>query len=57
MILKPDTTFHVIVTTVGTQYTAILSLSLFHSFTKQTLLNTYCVSGIFIAAESTVEIR
>lgn len=33
------------------------SLSLFHSFTKQTLLNTYCASGIFINAENTVVIQ
>lgn len=57
MVLKPDTTFHVIVTSVGTQCTANLSLSLFHSFSEQTLLNTYCVSGIFIGAENTVEIQ
>lgn len=52
----PDTPCHVNVTSVGTQYTAILFLRLFH-WTEQTLLNTYYVSGTFIAAEDTVVIQ
>lgn len=42
---------------MATQICCPSSLSLFHSFTKQTLLNTYCVSGIFIGAENTVVIQ
>lgn len=52
MVLKPQTTWHINVISMATQICCHSSLSLFHLFTEQTLLNTYYVSDTFIGAEN-----